>query len=852
MTTPDETRALDTDVVDTPPRPRKTEEQFAPGTIIAGRYRIVGLLGAGGMGEVFRAEDMKLGQAVALKFLPANLAREPVLLRLLHEEVRLGRLVAHPNVCRIYDIVEWEGAHFVPMEYVEGEDLSRLLKRIGRFAPDKAIDIARGIAAGLMAAHAKGVLHRDLKPANIMIDALGEARMMDFGLALRAGEHKEGVLAGTPAYIAPEQLEGSPASVQSDLYALGLVMYELFTGRRVYEARSFVERARELSSDIAKPSSVIRDIDPALEAIILRCLANDPLQRPRSAREVIESFPGGDPFLAAMAAGETPSPRLVAAARTEGSLKPFVASVLMVAIALEIGFVFYAYRTKGVFGMLHPKSPEVLSERVGEIRNDAGLPAPAFQSSGWTGNLQQLAWIAVSDDSPGRWDRLKRGLAPMGFWVRREPRPLLRDGAELGPEMNEPPQVAPGASTIAVDPQGRLVSLSAVPQISWTARPPNWRALFEAAGLDLGRFTPIAPRTLPPFYADARGAWSGRHPEDGTPIRIEAATWRGTPVLFQIAAPWDDAPDVSGTLPFEGRAGRAYSVATSVALLVFAMLGIVLAWGNLRRRRGDRAGATRLAVVLFVLRLIAAIGFADHALSATHEAKLVLRATATALLWAVGYYLVYIGLEPFVRRRWPDRLIAWARLLAGNWRDPMVGRDVLIGVAAGLGHVVIAYVPYVLGITPIMSSTRMQENALGPIAGIAQYIHYGIVQGLTFMIALMILTLVLRRRSLAALGVFALLFIVFHFASNDARMLPVFAAGAALAAFIAARFGLLASVVYCTTFYLFVRSPLPTEVSWYTARALVAPAFVVGLAAWAFHASLGDRSPVRSALLDPG
>src|SRR3954469_15276812 len=160
---PDETVRI----TDTSPRSSLPHSQFAPGSIIAGRYRIVSLLGSGGMGEVYRADDLKLGQQVALKFLPAALARDAMQLNLLHEEVRLGRQVAHPNVCRVYDIGEWDGAHFVAMEYVDGEDLARLLQRIGRLANDKAVEIARGLAAGLSAAHAKGILHRDLKPANI-------------------------------------------------------------------------------------------------------------------------------------------------------------------------------------------------------------------------------------------------------------------------------------------------------------------------------------------------------------------------------------------------------------------------------------------------------------------------------------------------------------------------------------------------------------------------------------------------------------------------------------------------------------------------------------------------------------
>ncbi len=315
------------------PRSSANEAQFAPGTIVADRYRIASILGSGGMGEVYRADDTKLGQTVALKFLPARLARDPVLLERLHDEVHLGRVIAHPNVCRIYDIVESAGAHFVAMEYVDGEDLSRLPRRIGRLAHDKAVDIARGIAAGLMAAHAKGILHRDLKPANVMIDSSGDARIMDFGLALAAGED-DGTISGTPAYMAPEQLSGEPATVQSDLYALGLVMYELFTGKRAHSARSMNERVRDITSEITTPSDLIRDIDPAVERIILRCLSNDPAQRPRSAREVIESLPGGDPLAAALAAGETPSPRIVAAAGAEGSLKPRAAWAMLASIAL--------------------------------------------------------------------------------------------------------------------------------------------------------------------------------------------------------------------------------------------------------------------------------------------------------------------------------------------------------------------------------------------------------------------------------------------------------------------------------------------------------------------------------------
>jgi serine/threonine protein kinase len=146
---------------------------FTPGTILADRYRIIGLLGRGGMGEVYRADDLKLGQAVALKFLPPKLADDPVRRERFFAEVRITRQLSHPNICRVYDIAEIDGQHFLSMEYIDGEDLASLLKRIGHLTNEKALDIARQLAAGLAAAHERGVLHRDLKPANIMLDGHG-------------------------------------------------------------------------------------------------------------------------------------------------------------------------------------------------------------------------------------------------------------------------------------------------------------------------------------------------------------------------------------------------------------------------------------------------------------------------------------------------------------------------------------------------------------------------------------------------------------------------------------------------------------------------------------------------------
>ncbi len=235
----------------------QSEGRFLPGRLIASRYRIIALLGKGGMGEVYRADDLTLGQPVALKFLPDEAARDQGLLERFKNEVRIARRVSHPNVCRVYDVGDMEGHTFFTMEYVDGEDLASLLRRIGRLPEDKALDIARQLCAGLAAAHAKGVLHRDLKPANIMLDGRGQVVVTDFGLA-GVAEQIQGneIRSGTPAYMAPEQLAGKEVSTRSDIYSLGLVLYEVFTGKRAFSEKP-AERCGQRQR--AKPSIVGRE-----------------------------------------------------------------------------------------------------------------------------------------------------------------------------------------------------------------------------------------------------------------------------------------------------------------------------------------------------------------------------------------------------------------------------------------------------------------------------------------------------------------------------------------------------------------------------------------------------------------
>ncbi len=284
--------------------PRRPVERFAPGTLLGGRYRIVAALGRGGMGEVYRADDLILEQPVALKFLPLDLSGDPSRLARLRKEVALARRVSHPNVCRVYDLSEADRLSFLAMEYVDGEDLASLLRRIGRVPVDKATTIARELCFGLAAVHEQELVHRDLKPANVMLDGRGKVRLTDFGLATAvAGLSVSEAQTGTPAYMAPEQLAGSDVTTRSDLFALGLVLYELFTGKKAYAG---IDRETPPS----KPSRHIGDLDPAVERIILLCVERDPGGRPDSALAVAAALPGGVLQSGTMIASETPSPRM--------------------------------------------------------------------------------------------------------------------------------------------------------------------------------------------------------------------------------------------------------------------------------------------------------------------------------------------------------------------------------------------------------------------------------------------------------------------------------------------------------------------------------------------------------------
>jgi serine/threonine-protein kinase len=258
--------------------------RLSTGDVFADRYRIVAAIGRGASGEVYRAIDTRLDVEIALKILHRS---SPTAIRHLVEEVRLARQISDPAVCRIYDVAEVDGEYFLTMELVDGENLASLLARTGRLSSEKVRAIGVELCRGLAAAHEHGILHRDLKPSNVMLDGAGAVRLTDFGVAALEDAAETAPLAGTPAYMAPEQLtDGAAASVKTDLYAVGLVLYEALVGHGPLTEAGKAESARD-ASRIPPPSALVGDVDPRLEAIVLALLAHKPDDRPTSAAEVV-------------------------------------------------------------------------------------------------------------------------------------------------------------------------------------------------------------------------------------------------------------------------------------------------------------------------------------------------------------------------------------------------------------------------------------------------------------------------------------------------------------------------------------------------------------------------------------
>jgi eukaryotic-like serine/threonine-protein kinase len=835
---------------------------FTPGTLLANRYRIVALLGRGGMGEIYRAEDTKLGHPVALKFMRGTLS--PEILQRFYAEVRIGRQVSHANVCRLYDVVEHEGDTFLTMEYVDGEDLGSLLARIGRLAPDKALELARNLCAGLAAVHDKGVVHRDLKPANVMVDGRGQARLTDFGLALSFESAAAAGFGGTPIYMSPEQLEGKAPTPRSDIYTLGLVLYEMFTGRRFFEGRTLGEiRSQHKEPKSGRLASIARLIEPQVEHVLLQCLEEDPAARPASARSVLALLPGGDPLEAAVAAGETPSPELVAAASRTGEMSAGAAWACLLGVVAGISAVAFCFDQTGLMNRKTlPRTPEWLAVRAHDVLAHLGHPEPADLAYAFELDRDLLAYTQQGPWAD-RWKALTESrLSPFYFFYRQSPGKLVARNRDGTVQQDDPPRDVSGMAEVFLDHQGRLLGYTSVPpQVDRSPGPwpePDFSPLLREAGLDSERLETVRSEWTAPVDTDRKVAWTGFAPGDPTlPIRVEAAAFHGRPVWFRLLHPWSEPERMAATAAPVSRIPVG-DVGVGILALALPIGGVILARRNLRLGRGDRKGAFRVAVFVAVAYTAARVVRADHVARFADELWIVIKLVAYPVFWGVLVWLVYMALEPYARRRWPHMLISWKRLLTGGFDDPLVGRDVLLGCVVGALALVFflgaIFGPTWMGKAPPPPPPFSLGDTLTSVreAGFRVFVNQfsAVLFGLVFLFMLVLLRLILRSTVLAM--VLWCVLVGSPLSWLDFAHAAFFGlARALLMLFALLRGGLLSLVVALFVMFSLLEVPLTLDLSaWFAMRALPVLLVVLGLSVYGFKTALAGKPLFGRELLD--
>jgi tetratricopeptide (TPR) repeat protein/TolB-like protein len=391
-------------------------QELSPGALFAGRYQIIEDLGEGGMGRVFKALDTRTGEKIAVKVLRAGLEADGRTLERFSHELTAARRISHRNVCRMFDLGEDRGRLYITMEFVPGEDLKSVLRMMGAMSPAQAVGLAVQICDGLEEAHRLGVIHRDLKPANILVDKEGHARIMDFGIARSArsrGITDAGTMVGTPDYMSPEQTEGRDVDARSDLYAMGVMLFEMATGRLPFEGDTALAVALKHKTERPPdPRSVSPALPNDLSKIILKCLEKDPARRYQTASDLRADLEAAS---AALPGGSRVLPRRKPSTSREITvklpLKRLVWPGVALAVIITAAIILLPILKKGGDAKAAPKVPG--SVAVVAFENQTGDPKydtmrkviPSLLIT----NLENTGLFKVST-----WERMRDVLGQMG------------------------------------------------------------------------------------------------------------------------------------------------------------------------------------------------------------------------------------------------------------------------------------------------------------------------------------------------------------------------------------------------------------------------------------------------------
>jgi serine/threonine-protein kinase len=556
---------------------------------------------------------------------------------------------------------------------------------------------------------------------------------------------------------------------------------------------------------------------------------------------------------------------MVADAGEVGGLRPAIGVPLLAFVLVGLVAIAGFWDLYSIEGMVPlPKPPEALVVEAREILEFAGRDkVPLDDAYGFAYDSDYLGYLEAQEPTPGRWDVLSTvHPAPIYFWYRGSPEPLVASNFFSDDEYqfvspSDPPWTKEGMTGVWLNPDGRLLRLMVVPP-SFAAVDPvtdsvDWSLLFEAAGFDMTLFNPVVPRRNPLVSCDERLAWEAVNTETPS-IRIEACANDGVPVHFEVVPEWrwnriEDAESVSSL---------ADAIFFSTLLVGVVVGGAVLARRNLRLGRGDHRGAMRVAAFVFVVLALAWLLQAPH-VSTFAEVGLFFSFLAYGMMVSGLVWMVYIALEPYARRLWPDGLISWSRLLAGRIRDPLVGRDILIGAAAGVftrcWWGVYRWIFELLALPAERPLTTALISLSGPaetIGSICQTLAFSLYMPVGWLLLLLLLRVLLRRQWLAILVI--MLFAVGT--SLPSFVNPVLAGvfmSVAFGAFLSVllRFGLLAPVFWGVYMYLSSSVVLTLDSSaWYAGRSWFTLLLFAAIAAYGFWISLAGRPLMKSDVLD--
>ena len=525
-----------------------------------------------------------------------------------------------------------------------------------------------------------------------------------------------------------------------------------------------------------------------------------------------------------------------------------------------------------------PYSPEVLAQRARDITRQLGYSTPPVDTAAnfeYDGDYLQHLDHAGGEHPD--WNKVLNGRpSVLNYWRRESPEYLIATQIKsslLTPglvTLDDPPPIVSGMAAVVLDPQGQLVRFSAVPpqknsaasadqagaaspagSAPQTAQPYDWKQLFDLAGLNMSQFHPTTPIWNSLGASDARAAWLGVWPGTSEPLRVEAASWHGKPVFFRLISDWTE-PD---RMPSGNPGSKGPDVLLVAFLLVLLAGAIWLGRRNYLQKRSDPQGALKLGFLMFTLEMLVWL-LGAHFVPSLGTFELFVLAASGAIFLSAVFYVVYLAIEPYVRKHWPHAIISWSRLMAGRIRDPLVGRDVLFGTILGISWGLIFEIGSLalrhISAEPNFVSTDFLFGPRRLLGSCLWHAAASVQATLAFFFLMFAFRVILRKPWLAAIAFVAFWTLIKSYSEHHLLyVVPMYAAVYGVAAFMVLRFGFVALAVGIFTVDLIGNLPVTTDLSaWYAGNALFILGLVAAMAIWGCYSALAGQKLVKENLFD--